>query len=95
MTEEFQPLLDLLSARHGWVSAMITWVGVLRIPIKLVSAQALRGFDRAVASVRGTSDEAWVDRLLHARWYRVLAFVSDWLLSIKLPRCTNTGSHPE
>jgi len=84
----FQPLLDTLAARHGWVVCAVTWVGALRTAFKPVSGKIGRYLDRAVARVAETEDPAddlVLQRMLSSRWYRVLAFTLDLIASIKLP----------
>jgi hypothetical protein len=86
--ETLQPILDLLAAKHGWITAVLGWMSALRIGIKPFSAALQNGFTRLFAFVHETAeadDDAFVAAMLKARWYRVIAFLFDLLASVKLP----------
>lgn len=86
--EHLQPLLDLLTARHGWLPAALGWMSALRLACKPISIWLQGALTELFAFVQATNeseDDEFVDAMLRARWYRVLAFLLDLLASVKLP----------
>lgn len=86
--EQWQPLIDLLSARHGWIPAVLGWMAALRLAFKPFSLalQSLIGrLFRFVHDTEEAEDDEFVAAMLKRRWYRVLVFLLDWLTSVKLP----------
>jgi hypothetical protein len=84
----FQPLLDTLTAQHGWMVCALAWIGALRTAFKPVSGRIAGYLERAIARVAETDDPAddlVLQRMLGSKWYRALAFGLDLVASIKLP----------
>jgi hypothetical protein len=84
---EIQPLLDLLGAKHGWVAAAVAWIGALRLALKPFGAGVARFVAAAVefCRVAGPGEVSWMDRVMHSVPYRMLAFLVDYVASVKLP----------
>ncbi len=85
---ELQPLLDLLSAKHGWLASAVAWIGTLRVPLKLLQGKIQAVLSRVLAYVAETpekDDDDFVRRLLSWWPYRLTALLADAVLSVKLP----------
>jgi hypothetical protein len=83
-----QPLIHLLVAKCPWLPSVAIWVGALRLALRPFNLLMEGWLNRLVAKARASSDpeaEAWVDRLLRWMPYRVVAFLADYLSSVKLP----------
>lgn len=93
---EFQPLLDLLSGKFGWLPTVLIWIGALRVPMKLVSG-ALQNFLTAfvvrVAASPETDDDDKLRTLFGSIGYRFIAFTLDAALSLKLPTSESLVKH--
>lgn len=89
---ELQPLLDLLSAKYGWLPALLVWMSTVGSCFKLVSAQLQARMTDMLVSAAGDKDETedsiWV-KVLDAPAYRAFAFTLDFLLRVKLPRLSD------
>lgn len=89
-------LLDTYSAKHGWLAAALTWIGTARVAFKLISGKLEETIHAFVEFSVSTKDADAVDRLngiFASRTYRLLAFLTDYIASVKLPltaRNTNT-----
>lgn len=85
---QVQPLIDLLSARYGWLPAVMGWMSASRLAMKFFSTQLQAKLTELMAEAASDKDEAndrdW-EAVLGARWYRVAAFTLDLVLSVKLP----------
>lgn len=85
---ELQPLIDLLTGQHGWLSSVFAWVGALRLAAKPITAAIDDGMHKAIVRAVESDeqdDDRLVERLLGNPAYRTVAFLLDWLTSIKLP----------
>lgn len=83
-----QPLLDTLSARHGWIVCAMVWMGTMRTAFKPLSGKLSSLLERAIARAAETDDTAddlVLQRMFGSVWYRALAFGLDLCASIKLP----------
>lgn len=85
---ELQPLLDLLSGKISWLATALAWIGALRLVAKPVSAAVQTAFSKLVAKAIETpepEDDELVGKLIRSWPYRILAFLVDWIASVKLP----------
>lgn len=83
-----QPWIDLLSAKHGWLPAVLGGMATARLAIKPFSLALQSLLARAFAFVHETKeaeDDEFIAAMLKRRWYRVLVFLVDTLASVKLP----------
>ena len=83
-----QPLINLLAAKCHWLPSVAIWVGALRLALRPFNLLLEGWLNRLVTKARASSDPAavaWVDRLLRWMPYRVVAFLADYLSSVKLP----------
>lgn len=78
--EEIQPLLNALSAEHGWIAAFVSWMGIFRCASKPVGTQLQVGLSKLIANAPD-----WAVKLTGNVVYKVFAFLIDWLCSVKLP----------
>lgn len=80
--------VNLLAGKSGAFAAVLGWIAAFRITCKLWAPKFQRWMEDAIAKVVATedkADDAFVERLLSARPYRILALLVDLLMSIKLP----------
>jgi hypothetical protein len=85
---QLAPFLQALSAEHGWLTAILTWMASARVFAKLCSPQLQQFFTDAllwVSSSKERDDDEFVLRVLMNPFYRVFAWLLDYLLSVKLP----------
>jgi len=88
MIPELQPLLDVLTAKHGWLSAVLVWIGALRVICKWFSQRLQIAIEDRIAAVlasKSVADDYRVQRILDSTAYVWFAFAIDLLLSLKLP----------
>lgn len=81
-------LLDTWSAKHGWLAAALTWIGTARVVFKLISGKLEEAIHAFVEFSISTKDADAVERLnavFASRIYRLLAFLTDYIASVKLP----------
>ena len=93
---DWQPLLDLLSGKFGWLPTIIAWIGAVRVPMKLVSGwlqSTLTAFVARVAASPQTDDDAFLERVFGSIGYRFTAFLLDAALSLKLPTTDSLARH--
>lgn len=86
--ESLQPLIDLLSARHGWIPAVLGWMSAIRLALKWFSGglqERLTARLVEAAKSADTQDDADWEAILRARWYRWVSFWLDLVFSVKLP----------
>jgi hypothetical protein len=84
-------LLDTYSAKHGWLAAALTWIGTARVGFKLVSGKLEEAIAAFVEFSVSTKDADAVDRINASRTYRLLAFLADYIASVKLPLQARSG----
>lgn len=81
-------LLDTYSAKHGWLAATLTWIGTARVVFKVISGkleEAIHAFVEFSVSIKDADAVDRIDRLFASRTYRLLAFLTDYIASVKLP----------
>lgn len=86
--QAFEPLIKMMQGDNGWVTAVIAWMGALRLPMKIVSAWLQSTMTKALAYVLATpetDDDAFVVRVLQSKTYRFIVFLLDMFLSLKMP----------
>ena len=85
--EVIQQVIAVLGGDQGWVARVVAWMGTLRLVSKLFSTH-LENF--LTAACAASADDPWfrrkLQRILASRPYKVLAFLVDYFLSIKLPK---------
>lgn len=78
--EIIAPLLDALGAKYGWVTAVVAWVGALRLCFK-----PLMTFLHSVAEATPTAkDNQLLEKAEASGAYKAILFAMDWLASIKV-----------
>ncbi len=85
---DLQPILDLAAAQWPWLSKVLLAIGGARLVVKpggawlkdLITAAA----ERASITI-DPEDDTWIEALLRTRAYRVIAFLLDLFVSVKLP----------
>ncbi len=87
-------LLDTYSAKHGWLAAALTWIGTARVVFKVISGKLEEALQAFVEFSVSTKDADAVDRInviFASRTYRLLAFLADYIASVKLPLQARSG----
>ena len=82
-------LLQQLQQKWPWLTAVVSIVGVLRLCIKPVNTFVQTRLTAVVleyAKSKDQEDDRFVVGILGSRTYRILVFLFDLFLSIKLPR---------
>lgn len=78
----------MLSGQHGWPAAIVTWMGAMRVPMKLAQGAFLAWLHRGVAYIlrtKTTRDDAVLMRVIgHPAWL-VLAWFMNATFSLLLP----------
>lgn len=85
---EIQPIIDWVQANLPWADEALMFIGFARLLAKPISAWLQGLFSKLLAFVERTpetDDDEWLRRVLASVPYRVLSFVVDLLLSVKLP----------
>jgi hypothetical protein len=86
--EQIQPLIDLLSAKYGWLAAVLSAMGTARVfakPFSLALQSLLGRVFRFVHDTEEAEDDEFIAAMLRKPWYRAIVFVVDYLTSVKLP----------
>jgi hypothetical protein len=85
---EIQPIIDWVQKDYPWVATLIMIMGFARLLAKPISGWLQGVFSKLAAFVERTpetDDDEWLRRVLASVPYRVLAFIVDLILSVKLP----------
>jgi len=89
MNIDLTPIINALLAKYGWVTAVVTWLGVLRLINK-----PLFTILRAVAmATKTTKDEALIEKVESSTAYKWLEFFLDYVGSIKLDALKNVSNN--
>lgn len=86
--EQIQPLLDLLTAKFGFMPSVLGWMAALRLackPFSLALQSLLGRVFRFVHDTEEAEDDEFIAAMLKRRWYRALVFLVDLIASVKLP----------
>jgi hypothetical protein len=83
----FQPLLDGLIGKYGWVTTVVLVIGSLRILFKPV----MLAIEKYVRDTPSPEDDARIARFEAGPVYKVIGFILDFGASIKLPLVTPPG----
>jgi hypothetical protein len=90
-TNPFQPLLDGLIGKYGWITTVVLVIGSLRILFKPV----MLAIEKYVRETPGTEDDARIARFEASPIYRIIGFLLDFGASIKLPLIAPPGDQPD
>jgi hypothetical protein len=85
---EIQPIIDWVQAKYPWAATLVMVMGFARLLAKPISGWLQGMFSKLAAFVERTpetDDDEWLRRVLASVPYRVLAFIVDLILSVKLP----------
>src|SRR3954466_849220 len=80
-TNPFQPLLDGLIGKYGWITTVVLVIGSLRILFKPV----MLAIESYVKQTPSESDDARLAKFEGGFIYKTIAFALDFGASIKLP----------
>lgn len=78
--QEIQELLNSLQGQHGYLIAITSWMALCKIVFGLFNT-ALKDFMTNAMP----SDKEWLSTLLDHRFYRISAWLINYIISIKLP----------
>lgn len=85
---EAQPILDLLLAKVPWLVHVATCIGFARLALKpganWIKSAITWAYERAITT-SDTLDDHWIEVLVATPIYRQLAWLLDFLCSVKLP----------
>ena len=81
MNEELEFLWQHMRGDFGWLMAAVSWVTAARLAFKPVSSF----FSQYIATV-GETEGKWATAVLHHPIYKFVAFLLDYLASVKLPQ---------
>jgi hypothetical protein len=73
------PVLNALTAKSGWVLALLTWMATLRFLGKPV----MTAIERYVRNSPSKADDQVLDEVEHSRWFVVGCWLLDFLASVK------------
>lgn len=80
----------------GWLASLAAFVGTARLAVKFFQPWLQSFFTALIARVHDSQerdDDALLEKLFASLWYRALAFLADYLLSLKLPTSTSLDIH--
>lgn len=89
MTELQQLLVNAVpESWHVNIVGIFAIVGTFRVCLKpiggLLKSRIVSAMETASNSIDPV-DDTWIEAMLHSRIYKVVAFLFDWLASVKLP----------
>jgi len=74
------PIIQTATAKHGWLTAILVWVGVLRLTFKPLMSL----IHSLVAATPGQGDNLALAKV-EANWFfKAFCYVLDWTASIKV-----------
>lgn len=82
---ELQPVIDWLLSKWPWLAGTMATARIFAKPISGLLQSFLTKLALYVVATPETDDDVWVTKIVTNPIYRVLAFLLDWILSIKLP----------
>ncbi len=77
-----KPLLEGYAGQYGWLVSVLTVVGSLRLFLKPLMSIV----QNVVYLTPNKKDDEFVNKILEAKWYKMLSYLLDWFGSIKLPQ---------
>lgn len=80
MTEEIQYLMDALQGKFGWLIAITAWQTCIRSVMVFCNNKLKEFMETAVPE-----DRDWIQAVFNHRAYRLAYFLTNALLSVKLP----------
>jgi hypothetical protein len=87
MNEELQFLWWHMRGDFGWVMAAISWITAARLVFKPVN-----GLFQAYIQTRPAAQTNWAQWILNSAPWGFVAFLLDYLASIKLPMGSHSGN---
>lgn len=75
-------ITQYLSTLPDWLLAVISIIGMLRLVVKPV----MTIIQKIVKETPSKKDDAWLEKLLKSKGYRIFRFILDLVASIKLPK---------
>ena len=87
MNEELEFLWYHMRGDFGLLMAVISWVTAARLVFKPVTQ-----FLQSYITQAGEADGKWATRVLESGGYKFIAFLLDYLASVKLPTRAKTGA---
>ncbi|HSM84599.1 MAG TPA: hypothetical protein VLT16_00550 [Candidatus Limnocylindrales bacterium] len=85
---EVKPLFDFIRAHAPWLFTLMTLMGCVRLVLKPFNARLQAKLTELMVTAANSPDtelrKDW-ETVLHQRWYRILTFTLDLVLSLKLP----------
>ncbi len=91
-------LLNSLAGAHGKLTAFLTWIAAARLALKPFNLWMLAWFHRMITALESNPDPFVAElaaRVLQNKLYRLLAFLLDTAISIKLPTVNTLAIHKQ
>lgn len=85
MNDEFGYLMDALKGEYGWLIAITAWQTCIRGVMVFCNSKLKEFMETAVPA-----DKEWIQALFNHRAYRLAYFLTNALLSVKLPTQART-----
>jgi len=82
---EIQPILDWIVGKWPWVAGVMASARIFAKPISGLLQSGLTKLALYALATPEQDDDLWVKRIVTNKTYRFVAFLLDWILSIKLP----------
>lgn len=85
---QLDQLWDTMTGGNGWVAAMTAWMGSSRVVFKVFGERVKTQLESLLSAAFASKDDeiiARVEGVLRSRTYRFMAFIIDWVTTIKLP----------
>ena len=76
-----RPVLEAAAGQYGWLVAVMTIVGVLRMVFK----PAMSLLKTVVDLTPTAKDNELLEKILKNPMYKIFAYLLDWTASVKLP----------
>jgi hypothetical protein len=85
---EAQPIIDALIAHFPWIVKLATAMGFARLVVKpgaLWLKSAITWLYERTITTSDTIDDHWLEKMVELPLYRWIAWLLDFLCSVKLP----------
>ncbi len=78
---EFAYFQAALQMKFGYIIGIATWQTSIRLTMGFINTQLKNAMETAIPD-----DKAWIQGILDSKVYRVVSFVLNLVVSVKLPR---------
>jgi len=89
MNIDLMPIINALLAKYGWLAAVVTWLGVLR----LINKPLFTIIKTITSATKTPKDDAVVEKIETSKFWKLFEFVLDYVGSIKLDVIKNANNN--